>query len=177
MHRLFAWFALSCSPVIVGCAASQPKVESSTVVQQSAAVTAHDLQGFWAEYWARQGKAETQRYVFLSDGRFGWLAPLRDVPKQEPLQRSGHYTVEGNLLVLQVTHERFPACGEGCTTAGGERVVEHSAPLRITLEIGDCPPNEEAAQLDPGYHCTSIGGRAFWRRPAPDAQDAEPFFH
>lgn len=126
---------------------------------------APDLSGFWAEYWALpKGHAETQRYAFLSEGRFGWLAPVRDAAPVDPLQRSGHFSFEGERLVLQVARERF---------ADG-RLVEHAPPLRVELEIGECPDNREAQALDASYVCRSIGGRAFWRRtPQPNEAPAD----
>jgi len=177
MHRsLFLWLGLFLM-VVGGCAASQSQPAVSAATTPVAATPPGQLQGFWAEYWARAGQAETQRYVFLADGRFGWLAPLRDVPRQDPLQRSGSYSIEGNLLLLDVSRERFAACTAGCAQAGEAKVVEHAEPLRISLELGDCPANEEAAQLDASYQCRSIGGRAFWLRAAPDEEAAAPFFH
>ena len=164
--------------LLVGaCAASQPQAAEPTAAASSAAApTAADIQGFWAQYWAREGEAETQRYVFLQDGRFGWLAPQRDVPPQDPLQRSGTYVVDGQGLTLHVTRERFAPCTGGCADAGQPRIVEHATPMTMTFELGECPPNDEAAQLDASYQCRSIGGHAFWRRAAPDAQDSAPYF-
>ncbi len=129
-----------------------------------------ELHGFWAEYWALQGRAETQRYVFLADARFGWLAPQRDTPKQDPVQRSGRFSIVAGDLVLQVESERF---GDG-------HVAAHTPAVPLTLEIGDCPPNQEAQAVDASYVCQSIGGRAFWRRTKPDSAtslDPETYLH
>jgi hypothetical protein len=149
--------------------------ENAATAQTAAPLAPEALHGFWAQYWAREGEAETQRYVFLADGRFGWLAPERDAPPQDPQQRSGTYAIEGDVLVLSVARERFAGCQTGCPHAE-PRVVEHAAPMRITLDLGECPPNEEAAQLDTGYKCLSVGGHAFWHRGAPEAQDSAPYF-
>ena len=43
------------------------------------------------------------------------------------------------------------------------------------LELGECPPNEEAEQLDQNYACRSLGGRAFWRYAEPDGADTSAF--
>lgn len=165
--------------LVCACAGSQPKAadNAATTAAVPAGPSAADLQGFWAQYWARAGEAETQRYVFLPDGRFGWLAPLRDAPAQDPRERAGTYSIEADQLVLMVAHERFAGCTGACPDAGEDKVVDHAEPMRITLDLGDCPPNDEAAQLDSGYRCLSIGGHAFWLRAAPGAQDSEPYFH
>lgn len=146
----------------------------------AAPLTAAALHGVWAEYWSTAGDADTRRYVFLSDGRFGWLAPERTTPAVQPLRRSGTYRIEtvdgASMLVIETRSERFAACTGGCANAGEARQVEHDAPLVERYEIGECPPNQEAQRLDASYECRSFGGRAFWRRSsAPDAE-ASAFF-
>jgi hypothetical protein len=181
MQRLSIAILISCVAVQLGCGACPKKAMQPAAAPVAVAppppppaptAPPPDLGGFWAEYWAapQHGKAETQRYVFLPDGRFGWLAPTRDTPKVDPLERSGHYTVSAESVVLQVEHERF---GDG-------RVADHAPAVSETLEIGDCPPNQEAQALDASYVCLSIGGRAFWRKnavPGAPADDPEPYLH
>jgi hypothetical protein len=134
------------------------------------ASSARELFGSWAEYWAVEGGADTQRYVFLEDGRFAWLAPASSVTATA-LQKTGTFALErngaGQLLVLRVTAERFAACSEKCAHHDeAARRVEHTTPVVERHEIGDCAPNLEAQALDAQYACRAIGGRAFWRRGA-----------
>jgi hypothetical protein len=139
-----------------------------------------DFHGVWAEYWALEGVADTQRYVFTEDGRFGWLAPARTTPPMDPVQRSGTFRVETRqgrpFLVLEVARERFAACQGGCANAGEARVVTHAAPLVLQYEVDECPPNDEAQVLDGAYVCRSVGGQAFWRRANAASIDTAAFF-
>jgi hypothetical protein len=163
--------------VLLGCATCPPKpaavapvgatialpVPAPVVEPPAAAPPPPEVAGFWAEYWAPEGRAETQRYVFFEDGHFGWLAPLRDTPKVDPIQRAGHFVIEGSSLVLTVERQRF---------ADG-RSEELATPVRMSLEIGECPPNQEAQAVDAAYVCLSIGGRAFWRGARVGADSSE----
>jgi hypothetical protein len=116
-----------------------------------------DLVGTWAEYWALQDgerAADTQRFVFLADGRFGWSAAAGAG------LRAGRYSLDGATLVLQV---------ERAEGAGG-------APGELRLSIGPCPPNDEARALDAAYRCLGIDGDAFWLRGEPSEADQARYF-
>jgi hypothetical protein len=145
------------------------------------------LHGLWVEYWAKGGKADTQRYVFLPDGRFAWQAPDQEAPPQRAVRKAGHFELHGQgvseALVLYVSLEEFAACSAPCAQASaGLRQVEHSPPLVEQYELGECAPNQEAEAQDAHYACRAIDGRAFWRQPltaaglppsAPPPSDAE----
>lgn len=175
---LLALLSCSLSCALAACGACPKKTAEApptaaasapAAAAEPASPSAPDLTGFWAEFWAPpKGRAETQRFVFLGDGRFGWLAPRRDAAPVDPLQRSGRFSFEGQSLVLEVERERF---------ADG-RVTEHAERVRMVLELGECPDNQEARALDASYVCRSIGGRAFWRRSptaGEAAEDATPY--
>ena len=115
------------------------------------------IDGLWVEFWALQGHADTQRYALFPDGRFGWCAA-----KEGPTggaRRWGTWSTEGDMLVLRV---RGQDSGTGCATADCR--AQHEPPLEERLQLGPCPPNEEARRLDASYRCLSIAGQAFWRR-------------
>jgi hypothetical protein len=138
-----------------------------------------ELSGVWAEYWAVNGGADTQRYLFLEDGRFAWLAAAQAAPNA-PIQKQGTFALEQSgasaVLVLRVSAERFAACSLQCAHHDeGPRRVEHVSPIIERYEIGECAPNLEAQALDSRYACRAIGGRAFWRRASTQHQDAEGF--
>jgi hypothetical protein len=119
---------------------------------------AGDLAGDWVEYWALSGNADTQRYSLRTDGSFEWLAPEQS--GSEVVRRSGSYTLTGSSLELRVQAEELRApCGEA-----PDCLRKLEPPGIETLELADCPPNEEARALDASYRCISLGGRAFWRR-------------
>jgi hypothetical protein len=175
--------------VAAACTSSSPShpeapASSSGSVEAADATTAQltvvDFGGVWAEYWAIEGVADTQRYFFADDGRFGWLAPERTTPPVEPIQRSGTFrveTIEGRpVLTLDVSSERFSGCTGACAQAGEPRVVTHAPPLVIRYEIDACPANQEAEHLDQAYVCRSFGGQAFWRRAKADGIDTDAFF-
>jgi hypothetical protein len=115
-----------------------------------------DVTGEWVEFWALSGGADTQRYVFTSDGHFEWHAATSQT---EPVvARFGTFAASGMFLDLAVRFEQASgACTTGCRTA-----VE---PARIEqIALAECPPNEEARALDASYRCLSFGDRAFWHR-------------
>jgi hypothetical protein len=133
------------------------------------------LFGAWAEYWSVQGAADTQRYWFLEDGRFAWVAPAQTGPSAA-IQKTGTFDLEGDVLVLRIAAERFAACSEKCSHhEDGPRRVAHSSPLTERYEIGECAPNVEAQAVDSDYACRAIGGRAFWRR-RPNEIDVQSVF-
>ena len=142
---LTAAFLVCCSQAAAPSDVPAPEAETGA----EGVIGAPELVGAWAEYWAPvNGAADTQRYVFLADGRFGWQA------RGAAGSRSGRYVVEGRTLVLSV--ER----AEGDGVQPGERRVE----------LGECPPNEEARHLDAGYRCVGFDGDAFWRRGEASAE-------
>lgn len=132
-----------------------------------------ELLGFWAEYWSVGGEAKTQRYVFLPDGRFGWLAAPDD-PGQV-LRRNGRWALEEDVLVLSQTSRLERGCKVVPCASEPVRIAEPT-PVELRLELGDCPDNAEARALDNHYVCLSLDGRAFWRLAGSDGDDPAPFF-
>jgi hypothetical protein len=119
-----------------------------------------ELEGRWTEYWAPAGAAQTQEYLFFPDGRFGWQAPA---DSNTPVTlRAGQYRVEDGELILFVHREVGPGAGQ--------------SPAEQRMELGDCPPNQEALAIDAGYRCVSVAGRAFWRRAPTNPTDTGLFF-
>lgn len=122
--------------------------------------TAVELEGSWVEFWALSGEADTQRYTFLADGRFGWQAAQGAAGAAGgPGRRFGRYDVQGGQLLLRVQGE--DARGD-CTAAAPCRTF-HDPAVELRLPLGACPENSEASSLDQAYRCTAIGGQAFWR--------------
>ncbi len=178
--HLFVSLALGACISTAAPQAGSPAKSTELAQGAAAHLAPADLHGVWAEYWALEGVADTQRYVFTEDGRFGWLAPERTTPPVEPVQRSGTFRIETveerPFLVLDVARERFAACKGGCANADEARVVTHVSPLVLKYEIGECPPNDEAQVLDGAYVCRSVGGQAFWRRATAAKIDTAAFF-
>jgi hypothetical protein len=168
--------ACSCPRALPAESSAPPATATATATATSGdedQANVDALLGFWAEYWAVVGEAQTQRYLFLPDGRYGWLAAPGD--PQPVLRRSGRWAFEQDVLVLSETARLERACAETpCDQA--PRAVANDAPVEQRLELGDCPDNAEARELDQHYQCRSIGGRAFWRRSGPDGDDPAPFF-
>jgi hypothetical protein len=129
----------------------------------SAPAAAPDLRGLWVEFWAVSGSADTQRYAFFEDGRFGWTAASSAAAPVA--RRWGRFEVAGNELVLSIEgyDERF-----GCEASAACRVT-HPQAIVERLPLGECPDNEEARALDQGYRCVSLGGQAFWRDASASA--------
>lgn len=130
-------------------------------------LTAESLHGSWMEYWALAGHADTQRYTFMPDGRFGWCAGP-DV-NAAPARRWGRYSLSGDELVLSVQGEDATADCDGkgpCRSA-------HQPAAEQRLPLGACPPNDEARALDAHYRCISVGGQAFWLRDGQGKSDVE----
>jgi hypothetical protein len=153
------WLASSIALLAIGsgCASKPPEpapVEPSTGAE--APQSAAELAGSWVEFWALSGKAETQRYTFLADGRFGWQAPPSAA--SAPARRFGRYEVQGSELVLRVQGEDART---DCTDATPCRTF-HDPAVELRLPLGACPDNSEASSLDQGYRCSAIGGQAFW---------------
>ncbi|HKU41687.1 MAG TPA: hypothetical protein VJR89_26200 [Polyangiales bacterium] len=127
-----------------------------------------DLRGTWVEYWAVNGKAETDRYDFSEQGRFDWHAAAQ-TESRNPVEKQGTFRVEragdAAVLVLEVERERFAGCSSGCPQSG-PREVTHSTPIVERYELGECPVNPDAERVDRNYTCRAIGGKAFWRRAA-----------
>ncbi|MDH5672318.1 MAG: hypothetical protein OEZ06_09225 [Myxococcales bacterium] len=160
-------FALSlasgCTPAEPPAAGrSEPAPQAAETAGAEMAESPRALVGLWAEFWAPEGgRAETQRYAFLADGRFAWLGPGGDAVRGPSY--SGHYGQQGSALRLAV--EQAKDAGEAI-----------AAGASLSLELGDCPPNEEAKALDHNYRCLSIGGRTFWRRGEVDREVEKSFF-
>jgi hypothetical protein len=115
------------------------------------------MSGEWVEFWAVDGQADTQRYALMPDGKFDWQAARKG---DSPLARRwGSWRVEGDTLLLHCEGEeqREHCSGDAC------RVVNNPA-REERVQLGECPPNEEASSLDVSYRCVSIGGHAYWRR-------------
>ena len=164
---------LLCS--LFGCSSAStntaPPLTAASAPAQRAPSSA-ELQGLWVEYWAVNGDLDTQRYIFLEDGNFTWLAPSTFAGRSA-MRKLGHFQLQANTLVLQVDTEEFapcPTCGAAAATES--KRVEHSTPLVERYELGECAPNVEAQAIDQRYACMAIDGRAFWRRPLPAADAA-----
>ena len=153
--------------LVAGCGSADPAQTAAEPLAQGAggeqvAAERDALSGLWVEFWALEGHADTQRYALFEDGRFGWSA-AREGEGQGGARRWGGWTAEGDTLVLRVEgHDT----GAGCADAACR--VRHDPPLEQRLQLGQCPPNEEAKALDASYRCISIAGQAFWRRAQAD---------
>lgn len=163
-------------PVVfaLGCAGGTAE-RSGTAVPSAAASS--QLSGVWSEYWSLTGEAETQRYEFSDNGEFRWSAAPSLSPPQAgtPIQKQGkfelHQDAERRWLLLQVAATDLAGCDSACEGAGEEQAfhVEHTPALLEQLELGECPPNAEAQQLDASYACLALGDHAFWRKPLAKA--------
>jgi hypothetical protein len=114
-----------------------------------------ELAGEWVEFWALQGAADTQRYVFGADGQFEWSAAVES--QDAVLATFGSYVYDGTSIALTIKMERPRdlKCDAGC-----RKPVD--PPRTVQLPVTDCPPNEEARALDGNYRCLAFGDRAFW---------------
>jgi len=167
MHRVLLAGLWLASLWITGCASSEPVAAAPTQTASAATTGAErapatqPLSGLWVEFWALEGHADTQRYAFFEDGRFGWCAAREGEDKGA--RRWGQWKAEGETLVLQVQgRDRGPACQDAACRQS------HAPPVEERLQLGPCPPNEEAKALDGTYRCISIAGQAFWRRAQAD---------
>lgn len=168
--KLRAWFTSGCLMLSAcgGGSASEPAPAVATDVPTVASpvsaeppvLSQDQVVGLWCEYWiapnqadavAPTRSADTQQYLFLDDGRFGWRAET--AAGQEPKHRSGQWRVEGSAIVLR---------------DGAGQVLEQ-------LAIADCPSNPEAEQLDARYRCRSLGGKAFWLSKPASEVDASQY--
>ena len=143
------------------CASPEPAQPAAAPAAAATAggevpASAAQLEGSWVEFWALSGKAETQRYTFLADGRFGWTAATGTTAT--PARRFGRFEVQGAELVLRVQGE--DARGD-CSDAAPCRTF-HDPALEERFALGACPDNAEASTLDQAYRCTAIAGQAFW---------------
>ena len=171
--RARAGALLACA-LVAGCSAQRQAKPARPVhaPELPAAVSGNrELVGVWVEYWARSGKADTQRFAFLSDGRFVWDAAVSgQLPAAGPARKSGHYQLvhagEEEALVLRVASE---AQREGDAL----RQVDYAPERLERYELGECAPNDEAQSVDAQYACLAIAGRAFWRQSsAPGEAEA-----
>lgn len=173
-------FVAACAGAPAEPEAAPPAASAGAEQPQPAAaepVSAADLNGIWVEYWAvTGGGAETESYAFSEPGRFDWRASPK-VQSQSAIGKTGKFRLEthgkGTFLVLEIERETFAACSTCKAAAGAPREVAHESPLIERYELGECPSNPEAQQIDAGYTCRAIGGKAFWRKteaaPAPVA--------
>jgi hypothetical protein len=155
-----------------------------------------DLVGLWRGYWSpARGSVETERYLFLPDGRWGWLAMSKEVNCLERgvTQRAGRWSLQGDRLVLEEKRRKeITGCKENASfgsdkgiNRGGvdsaicrEPEVRSVSDAQASIEniaVGQCPPNQEAEEQDTGYACLSIGGKAFWRYHGREKVDEETF--
>jgi hypothetical protein len=135
-------------------------VEPTPVIAEAPVVANDQVVGLWCQYWippagshsaAPLRRADSEQYLFLSDGRFGWRA--ESAPGQEPRKRSGQWRVSGGAIVL--------------TDPAGQVIDQ--------LAVADCPANPEAEELDTTYRCRSLNGDAFWLSKPADSIDASIF--
>lgn len=147
-------------PAPIAPSAPGPSAPSST--EPNFELSDGALVGEWAEFWALTGGAATQRYTFWPDGRFEWHAP----PGADSIQRRfGSWELAQDRLTLHVTGQEVRAtCADQTRPC---QSVTQALSSEEQLELGACPPNEEARALDASYRCVSIRGRAFWRRGSP----------
>jgi hypothetical protein len=152
-----------------------PRSEGADQPQPSAAeVRPDDLRGTWVEYWAVDGGVDTERYSFSELGRFEWTssyaAKSGATAPQTAVRKTGAFRIERNgatpVLVLEVEHETFAACAAPCAGSNEPREVDHTKPIIERFELGECPSNPEAKQIDQSYTCRAFGGKAFWRKSA-----------
>jgi hypothetical protein len=152
---------------------SAARSEGADAPQPSAAeVRPSDLRGTWVEYWAVDGGADTERYSFSELGNFEWTssyaAQASAAAPQTAIRKAGSFRIERNgstpVLVLEVQHETFAACSAPCTGSNEPREVDHATPIVERYELGECPSNPEAKQIDQSYTCRAFGGKAFWRK-------------
>jgi hypothetical protein len=143
----------ACAFTVVAACASPAKPVPTAGAE---AVSERTLWGQWAEFWAMSGGADTQRYAFSPDARFEWQAAPSAVT--EPMRRRGTWELAAGVLILHVTSQESRAN------------VTEAISSEERLELGACPPNEEAHALDASYRCISIRGRAFWHRPTKSSQ-------
>jgi hypothetical protein len=155
--RFLAWSCLLCC----ACASGESGAPESPAGSASSGAEDGALTGLWAEYWAPGGRADTEQYFFFEDGRFGWLAADADAAAAVTL-RAGHYRVQDGVVVLLVHREVGPGAG--------------ASPAEQRVELGDCPPNQEASAVDSRYRCISLDGDAFWRKGGTDAEQRARFF-
>jgi len=117
------------------------------------------MPGVWVEFWALTGHADTQRYAFFDDGRFGWRAAAGSDADIGWRWGSVKLNANGTEIVFSVEGD---AKNFGCEPAATCRVI-HQPAIEQRLSVGACPENEEARALDAQYRCYSLGGQAFWR--------------
>ncbi|MBN1652160.1 MAG: hypothetical protein JXA30_00110 [Deltaproteobacteria bacterium] len=149
--------------------------------------------GVWQGFWSLKGRVETDRFLFLDDGRWGWLATVKsdESGRYSLIQRSGRWEArEGVVELTELQRKEILGCKErswpvrSCETSGdcegcdgGYRIVHHDRPLVERISIGECPQNREAERLDNQYTCLSIGGRIFWRKAVPEKREQDRFIY
>ena len=143
MRLPHAWLA---PWLVLGCAGSAPEATAADRAHATAGAEAGSLAGRWAQYWSVTGEVATEEHVFAPDGDWTWrAAPGATAPVTT---RAGRWRLDGGALVLSVESEQD---------------VPRDPPIEERLDVGECPPNDEARSIDAGYDCKSFDGRAFWR--------------
>lgn len=184
MKRLCLCLCLVATALYAACAGAPAEAPAASPAATAGAeeppkaaaepVTAADLSGTWVEYWAVSGGADTERYAFSEPGRFDWHASAKLV-SQQAVEKTGTFRLEvhgkATFLVLEVERETFAACNSCSGEAAARREVTHASPLIERYELGECPSNPEAQQIDATYTCRAIGGKAFWRKTNGFAAD------
>lgn len=198
------YLSIAVAPWVVSCATRCPCQAAPTAAatasgaENTAQPTAQpvDVVGFWRGYWSpSNGTVETEGYLFLQDGRWGWLATDTEVGCLERgvAQRSGRWSLQGGRLVLEeLQRKEISGCKDspspkvdkdGDKAAAGppacrepELNAVRNATARVErVAVGQCPPNQEAEQQDKSYACLSIGGKAFWRHQTRETVDEALF--
>ncbi len=80
-----------------------------------------DMVGLWRRFWSPDGEAETERYLFLADGRWGWRAVPEDSAGGPPcvLRRSGRWGWRNGMLVIaEDEREERARCVHGSAQCG-----------------------------------------------------------
>jgi hypothetical protein len=218
MHALFPRRVGLC--LIIGLALFGPGCASSQLPPSQAAdhecpckksgqrevrETDSSLIGMWQGFWSLKGSVETERFLFLQDGRWGWLATEETLKQPNPaegssadkgaevrvrpVQRSGRWEIERGVIALtelqrkeiigcekSVATERPCESGLQCDRCNPEyRIVQNDVPVVERLTIGECPANREAEQLDSEYLCRMIDGRIFWKKTLPTERERDNF--
>ncbi len=181
----------------IGCVSSpapvSPKTKNPTVNHQKEhRSVGGQLVGIWQGFWSLKGRVATDRFLFLEDGRWGWLATTdtKVANTIRPVQRSGRWEMGEDVIVLtELRRKEFVGCKRDsssdqtcentsdCEPCSAEyRVIRHDTPVVERLTIGECPDNQEAKMLDQEYTCLSFGERVFWRKATPTKRERDRFF-
>lgn len=185
---------MSCasSPAHVSPKTRNPPVNGRKVSIDDDSRNDFPLVGMWQGFWSLKGKVETDRFLFLEDGRWGWLATASTNATNtvQPVQRSGLWEMDEGIVVLtELQRKEIIGCkpesssGQSCKDeqrcepcSPEYRIVRHDTPVIERLAVDECPDNREAKTLDREYTCLSIGERIFWRKTLPVKREQDHFF-